>query len=727
MKRIPATTVLCLCTLLLSACSNDDFPEQVEGEKPCDYICFGISPDESAQTKGSVQAKAKEYTSNRFVLRSADSADTLCVRTIVSEGIQGAASTDKAITRGTPITNDNFYDKFHVLTTLTSSNNTDIYFNEDVSNTGSNWTTDQTYYWPGADYELQFYAWAPATAITAPTSPENLTLAYTVPTKATEQEDLVVANEKCIGNFNQAVSLSFNHICTAVKFVVGEQMQPGTIKSVSLEGVKYKGSYDMTRSYDMTTGQWSLTNDTKSFTQTLDKDMTGGETEGSEITATEVTFMMLPQTLPDGAKVKVEFSDNVAGKERTLEASIAGSDWPMGKTVTYKLTITPDYNMSITCERDQVDAHVDIEEITIEADGAWVLSSDVDWLTFTDWSYNTSKPEERPLGHRGYWIRSERGNKTFSGSGNMTLYAYYDENLTDANRTANITLTYPGTSIAGAQKTVTQYCPAWIGNAGYERFEEDHRWEEDGSKTFTYPFGFAWDRKVEFTAEPKISITDFSFRDLLGAYVFLYIANNAIENYDASEYVTVKEESEWWSLGLTCRTIVTIDYSKFNAIGDLVTTDDGLTNTRNLYGYQNIGQVSAIENILRDNAVGNFNEYVIQDSHQSIPVDQFAARRIAMKNEFTKVYRESEVEGETIRYAEAIINVNDIHWYLPAINEQSSLKNGLTEGDEPLEGVYWSSTASNDNINAYTYTPEGNTTVEDRMKPYKMRAAVRKP
>ena len=102
MKRIPATTVLCLCTLLLSACSNEDFPEQVEGEKPCDYICFGISPDESAQTKGSVQAKAKEYTSDRFVLRSADSADTLCVRTIVSEGIQGAASTDKAITRGTP-------------------------------------------------------------------------------------------------------------------------------------------------------------------------------------------------------------------------------------------------------------------------------------------------------------------------------------------------------------------------------------------------------------------------------------------------------------------------------------------------------------------------------------------------------------------------------------------------------------------------------------------------
>ena len=728
MKRIPATTVLCLCTLLLSACSNEDFPEQVEGEKPCDYICFGISPDESAQTKGSVQAKAKEYTSDRFVLRSADSADTLCVRTIVSEGIQGAAA-EQAITRGTPVDQTNFYKTFNVVATMDNG----FYMNTTAEKQDNLYeTTDGTYYWPDGK-NLDFYAWAPTDdkgtgfpALSQDATPEALkTLAYTVPDDAAKQKDLVVASNT-EATAGQSVGLTFNHICTAVKFVVGEQMQEGIIKSVSLEGVKYTGSYDITA------GQWSLTNDTKSFTQELNKNMNGGETEGSEITATEGTFMMLPQPLPDGAKVKVEFSDNVAGKERTLEASIAGSDWPMGKTVTYKLTITPDYNMSITCERDQVDAHVDIEEITIEADGAWVLSSDVDWLTFTDWSYDTSKPEERPLGHRGYWIRSERGNKTFSGSGNMTLYAYYDENLTDAKRTANITLTYPGTSIAGAQKTVTQYCPAWIGNAGsgYERFEEDHRWEEDGSKTFTYPFGFAWDRKVIYTAEPKFQLTGNlieDIRQLIGAYIFRDVANNMISQYNAGSYVTVEETKEkflFWTF--TTKTTVTIDYSNFSAIGDLVTESDGLTNTRNLYGFKNIGQVSAIENILRDNAVGEFTEDVIKDSHENIPVDQFAVRRITMKNEYQKVLREETVEGETIRYYEAVIDVNNIHWYLPASNEQASLKAGLTEGDEPLEGEYWSSTAVNDNTNAYKYTPDGTQNSEDRMVPHKMRAAVRK-
>ena len=709
------TTALGLSALLLFSCNNEDFFSSTEGGESFDYICFGIAPDGGAQTKGGIRADVQEYASNRFILRSVDSSDTLCVRTIISEGIQGAA-TEKVITRSAPVTTKEFYDKFHVLTVKKKEKS--FFMNEDVTKTNGSWAMDKTYYWPGASHTLYFYAWAPADVFTVPASPEDMTFTYTVPAEAIAQQDLVVAKESRSGDFKSTVSLGFRHICTAVKFVVGDQMQAGAIKSVSLEGVKYAGNYDME------IGQWSLTGDSKSFTQTLDKGMTGEETEGSEITTTEGTFMMLPQTLPDGAKVKVEFHDNVVDKDRTLEASIAGMEWPIGKTVTYKLSITPDYDMSITCERDMVDAHVDIEEITIEADGPWVLSSDVDWLTFTDWSYDTSKPEERPLGHRGYWIRSERGNKTFSGSGNMTLYAYYDENLTDANRTANITLTYPGTSTAGAQKAVTQYCPAWSGNAGYERFEEDHRWEEDGSKTFTYPFGFAWNRNVSFTAEPKISFPNFSLRDVLGAYVFLYIANNAIENYGAGDYVTVNEDK---FLGLTYRTTVTIDYSKFNAIGDLVTPDDGLANTRNLYGFQNIGQISAIENVLRDNAVGNFNEKVNNDSHGNIPVDQFAARRIAMKNEFQKVLREETVQGETIRYYEAVIDVNAIHWYLPASNEQASLKAGLTEGDEPLEGEYWSSTAVNNNTQAYKYTPDGTLNPEDRMVPHKMRAAVRKP
>lgn len=728
-------TVL-LTSLLLFSCNNDDFLDNDSDSnigKYSDHICFDISGTESPVTRGFVGTdKAKEeHTTGRFVLRSANTPDTLCVRATVSDGIDCSSfSGETPVTRSAPVSSLDEYGTFHVQAhckedgTLVNT----FYMDDNVTYRNNNWSTDNVYYWPGATRTLQFFAWAPIDAgLTAPEAPGNTTLTYTVPTAVSEQKDLVVAKtDEIEGNKNEVIPLAFEHICTAVRFVTGSQMQPGTIKSVALKGVRYKGSYDLEN------GKWTLNDDANDFTQSLDKEMSGNETDGTEVATGEATFMMLPQTLPTGAKVEVVFADGVTGENRTLEAPVAGMKWPQGKTVTYKLSISPEYNISIECE-DKVDAHVDIQEIHITADGPWVLHSDVNWLTFTDWSYDTSKPEERPLGHRGYWIRSERGEQTFTGSGNKTLYAYYDEHLGNENRVATLTLTYPNNPITeGDKKNVTQYCPAWSGTAGYERFEEDHRWEND-SPTFTYPYGFAWDRKVTFTAEPEFNIFQAdnlldAIRQLFGAYVFRDIANNAIKEYNAGEYVTVEETKRTILIffEVTTKTTVTIDYSKFNAIGELISAEDGLANTRNLYGFKNIGQISAIENILRDNAVGDFTENVINDSHDNIPVDQFAVRRIAMKNEYQKRITTIEVEGETVSYAEAFINIDDIHWYLPASNEQVSLKNGLTEGDEPLEGEYWSSTAVSDNTNAYKYTPNGNLTSENRMKPHKMRAAVRK-
>lgn len=94
------------------------------------------------------------------------------------------------------------------------------------------------------------------------------------------QKDIVVATTNEIpGNNNAAVPLTFKHICTAVRFAVGSQMQPGSIKSVVLKGVKNAGTYDMA------TGNWSLGDATVDFSQTLNKETTGTEANGDAITS----------------------------------------------------------------------------------------------------------------------------------------------------------------------------------------------------------------------------------------------------------------------------------------------------------------------------------------------------------------------------------------------------------------------------------------------------------
>ena len=392
---------------------------------------------------------------------------------------------DEATTRGTPITSNNFYDTFHVLAYRTTSAGvlaSQFFMNDDVKKSGTTWsTTSKTYYWPGAEHKLKFYAWAPATdAFTSvPTNSSGTSLGYTVPDAAADQKDLMVAVTSDIsGDNDKAVPLTFNHICTAVSVKVGDQMQAGTIKSITLEGVKYKGTYNMAD------GRWTLTDDTYDFKQVLNKDMTGSETSGTAVTPTEGTFMMLPQTLPDGAKIVVVFETS-SGTTRTLEASIAGGEWKKGVPMVYNLSITSESSIEIQKDDQEQDAHYVTFPITVhvkDCTGSWTLTSDnTSAVTFTD--------ENTDLRQQGYWIEEEKGTASINGKGNgdFTYYVYVTENVSDAARNIKFTLT-PSTG-SPVTATVTQLCPNWNSSGvGYERIE-------DGS----YAFGFSWDRVATFS------------------------------------------------------------------------------------------------------------------------------------------------------------------------------------------------------------------------------------
>lgn len=682
-----------LCTLLFS-CNNEDFLESGNPEKACDNICFGISSDKNVQTRGYAGSDDEGYTADRFVLRSDDSADTLCVRAIVSEGINVSGfEGEQALTRGTPVGKDNFYTKFHVLA-YWRKNGTPVdqfYMNTNASNvgasvgTGAIWSTEQIYYWPGADHSFQFYAWAPTDAggLTTPSSPQDKSLAYTVPDAAADQKDIVVATTNEIpGNNNAAVPLSFKHICTAVRFAVGSQMQPGQIKSVALKGVKNAGTYNMAN------GAWTLGDATADFSQTLDKETTGNEGNGDAITTSEGTFMMLPQTLPAGATVEVVFV-NANNEDRTLTASIGNTEWKMGTTVTYKLSITPEYELEFVSQPEMQDAHYVIYPITIKSGdklpaGGWTLTSnDAANVTFVEKDKFVNN-DVQALVDAGYWLDGYNGTSTLTSTttGEVQVYVFLKENATEADRNITLSLKPAAQGNYEAKEfSFTQYCPAWNNGIGVERIQ-------DGD----YPWGFSWDSNMKITYN-------------LGRGLGPILASLYIKIFVNYSYVT----SNWG--GVLTDFKVTIDFSKVGTLTTATDLNDGNKNTWELYSFNGLNDASAL--MAQIESWGG-----VPDKTLPANPSEFAARACAMKNKYS-VQTETDITGNTV-YIPVLDQANMV-WYLPAQNEASSMNDNLS-------GDYWTSTAiTNPGTTAYKYTAGGSTNPWDRNKVIHVRAVRKKP
>lgn len=685
---LTASCIAVLSSILLFSCSNEDFLADdcsVNG-KTCVDICFGISPEDNVLTKGNAVNSSDRCSSGQFVLRSQDSADTLCVRAIVSEGIHSSCGR-KAVTRATPVDENIFYDEFHVLAYWKKGGplvEEQFYMDEIVTSNGSDiWTSDKIYYWPGDGNTLQFYAWAPEdAAFTAtPQSPAETTLGYTVPEKAVDQHDILVATTNELqGNYNQAVPLTFKHICTAVRFETGSQMQAGTISSITLKGIKNAGTYDMAGN------TWTLTGTTDNFT--LNCATTG--TEGSEVTTPAQTFMMLPQTLPDGATVEVVFVDGTTGPKRTLSASIAGMKWLQGTTVTYRIS---EYELEFISEPEIQDAHYIIYPIHIKVGDnipgeSWTLTS-------TDPDNVTLRTDLTILTRRGFWVEEDKGEGSITSTAvgeDITVYAFLTENAGEATREINLELKPTNSSTAIPQTfTISQLCPSWNGDLGCERFED----KDD-------PWGFLWPEGMTVTYNMEnAGLGDLIKNALLNAYLSWFT--------DYGQFITKKT----FLLSITS---VTINYDAVPQVAVAKDENNGLKNTLELYNFNGINDVSTLEDILK-------NWGGVQDKTLPLNPAEFAARSASMRNKFHKTVEQQA--GQTIEVP--VLPQDEITWYLPSKNEAMQMK----DETYPLNGNYWTSTNSldeYDNQNAFMYySDDVSTGLERRDVNLHVRAVRKKP
>lgn len=675
-----------LLSVTLFSCSSD-VPYEHSDYSTTDNICFGIS-DSGNGTRAAAANEA--ITTDRYVLRSSESSDTLCVRAVVSDGIGKAAA--KHATRASMQTT--MYDQFNVVAQLKKSDGNiapRYYMNEVATKQGVVWQPSSSiYYWPD-NGSLRFLAWAPLDAELdeSPVKPSEdvnkTTIKYTVPAELSKQRDLVAAatgyNASPAGGVCAPVSLQFKHLCTAVVVKTGATMAPGTIKSVTVTNVRNSGTYDMLRS------AWTLNDATTSYT--VSPNMATGSTtaEGTKLNADDATFMLLPQTLGADSKLEVMFHDNISGRDRLLTASLNGAEWPMGKTVTYRLSITPEYELEFTSEPQVQDAHYVIYPIKIKVDpgltGGWKLKSTSPKVTLRK---NLTELEEV-----GYWIEEDRGTQTIEGteSGDITVYAFLEENVTNAERDVVLELSPKGfPSATPAKFTIRQLCPSWnTDGLGCERIE--------GKK---YQCGFLWGDNMKMV----YTVPGWILKKWWVEIVLTWFN-------DYGKYITVDRDS--WSTSFR----VTIDFNKIPSPNVAKSPTDGKKNSSELYNFNGISDVSALIKRL-ENWGGTTN--------QTFPLNptEFAVRAAVMKNKFNKEVQTSA--GETIE--RPILKSENLVWYLPAKEEITA----IVDNEYPLQGNYWTSTASDiseDDENAYKYILNSGASLEKRTTLLNVRAVRKRP
>lgn len=698
--HLTASIAAVLLSASLFSCSSDDFLGKAETNT--DGISFGVSTENGASTRANNSADG--YTAARYTLRADNSDDTLCVRAVVTDGI-GNSNAGRPATRAAMQTS--MYNDFKVVAAVKENGNvgTQYYMDDVATKTGTNWVPSKVYYWPGSNRQLRFLAWAPtdATFQSVPDNPNATKLQYTTPAEAKNQRDIVAAATGFISNpSNDAtctpVGLQFKHLCTAVIIKTGKQMTAGTIKSVSLKGVKNSGTYDMVNSV------WTLNNSTTDFTISPNQATTSTTPNGTNLNAGESTFMLLPQTLGADSKLEVAFHDNISGRDRILSASLNGAEWPMGKTVTYRLSITPEYELKFVTEPTLQDAHYVIYPIKIKVDPTLVDKDKKGKVVGGGWTLKSTSPkvtlckELTELTSLGYWVEEDRGTQTIEGTetGEVTVYAFLEENITDAERDIVLELSpkkYP--SATSAKFTIKQLCPSWnTQGLGCERFE-------DGD----YPWGFKWDSSMKITYDMS-EAGGTGFWGPLRRWIMKIQIKYYGDKY--KDYITY---TTYWGQLKT----LTIDFSKVPNLDVADSPDDGNLNTWELYNFNGISDVTGLMAQLEE--WGGKADKVLEQNPA-----EYAARMCTMKNKFNK--EKIAQEGNNVAYR-PVLKRENLVWYLPAKNEFSM----VVDNDYPLNGNYWTSTASeiaHDNENSYKYQNNSGASLNKRTDKFHVRAVRKK-
>lgn len=361
-----AIAALAAAMLVMPSACNDDFGYQNTVGQQIAFL-----PAASAGWHEGMSVDESSPTTHCTSVRELSGGDTkLYLHTVVADN---PAVERTAVSRGTTVGSTDAFKKRYETFSLSGICYTGTYPTDESQNT---WTTEFAHdlpyststgqpatggkqlYWP-ANGKVRFFAFAPTTddfkgeggslTMSATDHKGSPTITYTVPTKVTEQVDLMTArtDEMHATTPGNAITLTFGHALTAVQVKCGTGMLAGKITEVKIDGVYGTGTQVIG------SGEWTIPAGAAKTSYTISKEITLPSEnvkdpakpdwvhtpEGTPIaTDTDaLTFLLLPQTL-DGASMTIKFTDSTTGMARTITGPLTGA-WEAGKIVTY--TVSP--------------------------------------------------------------------------------------------------------------------------------------------------------------------------------------------------------------------------------------------------------------------------------------------------------------------------------------------------------------------------------------------------
>lgn len=365
-QYIIATLAAGAVLVIPTACNDDLGYQNVGGQQ----IGFKLTAPDTWHEGMPINENAP--TTHCTSVRALSGGDTkLYLHTVVADN---PAEEKAAVTRGTPVKGTAAFQERYKRFSLSGICYTGEYPDEEAG-AQNDWTTEYAYnlyyntttgkaekksdelFWP-VNGQVRFFAFAPTVEdfnglgtdgtleLSEATEKGSPTLTYTVPVDVTKQVDLMTVCNPVKAATTPEVELNFGHALTAVQIKCGKGMLAGKITKVTIAGIYGKGKQVIGSKtwtpLDEHQAAYTISNEI-TLSPSTDEDIADKihVPENTPIAGTDddnLTFMLLPQTLPEGATMTIIFTDDATKTERTLTGSLAGQIWEAGKIVTYSVS-----------------------------------------------------------------------------------------------------------------------------------------------------------------------------------------------------------------------------------------------------------------------------------------------------------------------------------------------------------------------------------------------------